>query len=292
MTVAAISLAAVISTLMPPTANPSLLTIALSPSPSRRHLPALPAISTCHLSSYLGLLTLPFVSSLCPPLVFFEPVSNSVPITILKRPTPPTRQPVILAPPPVAKILINPKRQAATVIQAATYQIVSPAPIPPKPQSEAHVSFAVVIPADYSPRRRGGGRAAPPTPVTGTGFRPERMVRLPKVIIHEPVWWDHWTDVHHPGTSYGQMLDVPPLNWRGKLDINDLVRYYPKERSAEQALRILRALERSKTSRRSAARRHECSCQKAEKARSQATPATPRPSTSATCPTAPTRTYF
>ncbi len=178
---------------------------------------------------------------------------------------------------------MNPKRQAATA-QAPPSQNASPAPIPvPKARSAAHVSFAIVAPADYSPRRQDSGRAAPSAP--RTGFRPERMVRPPKVIIHEPVWWDHWTNVHHPGTSYGEMLDVPPINWRGKLDINDLVRYYPKERSAEQIMRILRGLERSRTSRRPAARRHGCSCQKTEKARSQATPTTPRRSASATSPT-------
>lgn len=118
------------------------------------------------------------------------------------------------------------------------------------------------------------------------------MVRLPKVIVHEPVWWDNWTDVHHPGTSYGEMLDVPPVNWRGKMDVDDLVRFYPKERSAEQTMRRLRCLERSKTSRRSAARRHGGSRQKAGKASSQATPATLSRSASATCLTSSPHSYF
>lgn len=118
------------------------------------------------------------------------------------------------------------------------------------------------------------------------------MVRLPKVIVHEPVWWDSWTDVHHPGTSYGEMLDVPPVNWRGKLDFDDLVRFYPKERSAEQTLRKLRCLERSKTNRRSAARRHGGSRQKAEMARSQAAPTALSRSTSAARPTSSPDSYF
>jgi hypothetical protein len=117
------------------------------------------------------------------------------------------------------------------------------------------------------------------------------MVRTPKVIIHEPVWWDQWTDVDHPGTSYGEMLDVPPVNWRGKLNVEDLVRFYPKERSAEQTMRRLRQLERNKsTSRRSAARRHGYS-QKGKKARSQATPTTPPRSASAT-PTSPPHSFY
>ena len=116
------------------------------------------------------------------------------------------------------------------------------------------------------------------------------MVRLPKVIIHEPVWWDKWADVHHPGTSYGEMLDVPPLNWRGKLDVEDLVRFYPEERSAEQTKQRLRCLERSRTSHRTAARRH--GCQKAGRARSQTTSAAPTRSASTTCPTSPPHSFF
>lgn len=213
-------------------------------------------------------------------LTNFDPVTNFIPITILKRPTPPAREPPP-APPPV-KILMNPKRHAATAqgVQAPSSQNASPAPIPAhKARPEAHVSFAIVVPPDFSPRK--SARSAPKTP-----FRPQLMVRLPKVVIHEPVWWDQWTDVELPGTSHGKMLDVPPLNWRGKLDVEDLVHFYPEERTAEQAKRRLRQLERAKTSRReAAARRHGCSCQKTEKkARSQATPAASRSSASAAPP--------
>ena len=118
------------------------------------------------------------------------------------------------------------------------------------------------------------------------------MVRVPKVVIHEPVWWDQWTDVHHPGTSYGEMLDVPPVNWRGKLDVEDLARFYPKEWFAEQVARRLRQLERSEiNSRRAAARRNGFSRQKAKKGRSQATPTTPPRSASPT-PTSPPHSFY
>ncbi|KAF8264741.1 hypothetical protein EI94DRAFT_1737753 [Lactarius quietus] len=226
-------------------------------------------------------------------------VSNSIPVvTILKRPSPapPARQPPAPAPaPPPVTILMKPKRQAANPQARGTQASSSPAsaaPVPaPKARSAAHVSFAVVVPADHSPRRRGVGRTAPPAP--GTGFRPERMVRLPTVIIHEPVWWDNWTDVDHPRTSYGEMLDVPHVNWRGKMDVDDLVRFYPKERSAEQMLRKLRCLERSRTNRHSAAaRRHGRSGQKAAKACSRTTPTTPPRSASATCPTSPPHAIY
>ncbi|KAH9044991.1 hypothetical protein EDB83DRAFT_2523637 [Lactarius deliciosus] len=201
-------------------------------------------------------------------------LTNSVPVTILKRPIPLARQQ--LPPPPVVKILTNPERQAATApaIRAHPYCITSPSPAPtpvPNARSAAHVSFAIVVPGDFSPRRRGGDSTAPSVPKAG--FRPERMVRLPKVIIHAPVWWDQWTDVHHPGTSYGEMLDVPPLNWRGKMDSDDLARYYPKERAAERILQMLRHLERGGTGHRSRRHGRSGSCQKAEKARSKATPA-------------------
>ena len=118
------------------------------------------------------------------------------------------------------------------------------------------------------------------------------MVRVPKVVIHEPVWWDQWTDVHHPGTSYGEMLDVPPVNWRGKLDVEDLARFYPKEWFAEQVARRLRQLERSEiNSRRAAARRNGFSRQKAKKGRSQAIPTTPPRSASPT-PTSPPHSFY
>ncbi|KAH9054745.1 hypothetical protein EDB87DRAFT_1767523, partial [Lactarius vividus] len=215
-------------------------------------------------------------------------LTNSAPVTILKRPIPLARQQ--LPPPPVVKILTNPKRQAATApaIRAHSYSIPSPSPAPtpvPNARSAAHVSFAVVVPADFSPRRRGGDSTAPSVP--RPGFRPERMVRLPKVVVHEPVWWDHWTDVHHPGTSYGEMLDVPPLNWRGKMDSDDLARYYPKQRAAQQILQMLRRMERGETGHRSRRHGHSGPCRKTEKARSQATPTTPLSSAEATPPPNP-----
>jgi hypothetical protein len=77
---------------------------------------------------------------------------------------------------------------------------------------------------------------------------------LPKVVIHKPLSWDSWTDVHHPGTSYGQMLDVPATNNCGKMYEDDMARYYPKDYSAEQTVQRLRSMVRS-GSRLAAARR-------------------------------------
>ncbi|KAI0290196.1 hypothetical protein B0F90DRAFT_1825345 [Multifurca ochricompacta] len=79
---------------------------------------------------------------------------------------------------------------------------------------------------------------------------------IPKIVVHEPVWWDFWTDVNHPGKSYGKMLDIPALGNRGKMDDEDLAHYYPKEYSAEQAAQRLRSMVRS-ASRRAAVLRRE-----------------------------------
>jgi len=69
------------------------------------------------------------------------------------------------------------------------------------------------------------------------------MVQLPKIVIHEPVWWDHWTDVHHPGTSHGEMLAVPRLTSRSKLTPEDAKYYWPGERDIEHIKQKLRELE-------------------------------------------------
>jgi hypothetical protein len=79
---------------------------------------------------------------------------------------------------------------------------------------------------------------------------------LPKIVIHEPLWWDSWTDVHHPKTSYGEKLDVPAVNSHGKMYEDDLARYYPKDYSADQTVQRLRSMVRSGR-RLAAARRRE-----------------------------------
>ena len=138
-------------------------------------------------------------------------MTNSVPVvTILKRPTPPARQPP--APAPVSRIvriLMNPKRHAS------------------------------------------GAKAASSAPKTL--FRPERMVRLPKVIVHPPVWGDKPAKVDHPGSSCGVMLEAPVLNCRMRMDLEDLLRFYPDEWAVEHNERVQRA--RDRRARHAAARR-------------------------------------
>ena len=173
---------------------------------------------------------------------------------------------------------MNPKRHppaAARGVEAPPPQNVSPAPIPaPKARSTAHVSFALVLPLDYSPRRRGDARAASSAPKTL--FKPERMVRLPKVVIHSPVWGDKPAKVDHPGSSCGTMLEVPNLNrQRMRMDLEDLIRFYPDEWAVEHNRRVQRARERR--ARNAAARRQA----------SQATPTTPPRSGSVATPTSP-----
>jgi hypothetical protein len=65
-----------------------------------------------------------------------------------------------------------------------------------------------------------------------------------------------WTDVHQPGTSHGDLLDVPAINGRGKLHDDDFARFYPSDYAAENVMRRLRKMVRS-GSRQAAARRRE-----------------------------------
>jgi hypothetical protein len=110
-----------------------------------------------------------------------------------------------------------------------------------------------------------------------TLFRPELMVRLPKVIIHSPVRGDKPAKVDHPGSSCGQMLEAPNLNHRMRMDLEDLARFYPDQWAIEHEERVQRALERR--ARNAAARR-------------QGIPTTPRRSGSTAVPTSPPLPYY
>ncbi len=217
-----------------------------------------------------------------------SPVSNTRLVATLKRPTQP-RQPLEpLKPlPPVVKILMNPERQAATSQSIPTLPSQNPsqAPLPPavsEDRSEAESFVLVVLEEDFPPTRRDNPKSKTTTSVPSTGFRPELMVQLPTIVVHEPMWWDSWTDVHHPGSTYGTMLDVPEVNWRGRMDVEDLDRFYPKKRrSTELIMRKLRHLESNTTTHRCAIRKgrvyHRPGCPhlKAEKVQSPASPTSP-----------------
>jgi len=88
---------------------------------------------------------------------------------------------------------------------------------------------------------------------------------LPEVVVHGPVSYEAQakTGVHYLGagvgtdtTSHGEILGVPVVNSRSRLQENDLVRYYPKEHASEQIVRRLRSMVRS-GSRLAAAQRKE-----------------------------------
>jgi hypothetical protein len=83
-------------------------------------------------------------------------------------------------------------------------------------------------------RRKWIPAASKPAPKPADPAKGEYKRRhlLPKIVILEPFWWDPWTDVHRPGTSYGEMLDVPAVNKCSKMHEDDLARYYPTEYSA------------------------------------------------------------
>jgi hypothetical protein len=99
---------------------------------------------------------------------------------------------------------------------------------------------------------------------------------LPKIVVHEPGSWDVWTDVHQPGTSHGKMLDVPALNWRGKLHEIDFVRFYPREHTADQIMRRIHKMVHSGTLRAAASRRERARQRRQTAAGSTTTP-TPTP---------------
>ncbi|KAH9968568.1 hypothetical protein BJV74DRAFT_909781 [Russula compacta] len=130
---------------------------------------------------------------------------------------------------------------------------------------------ASAAPKQAFPTRASAPASAPDLGEPGDAAKGERK-QPPTIIIHEPVSWDVWTDVHRPGTSKGGMLGVPKVNVRGKLRERDIARYYPNERDAEQIARRLRSMARS-GSRLAASRRRERTRQ-----RRQTTPtATPAP---------------
>jgi hypothetical protein len=104
--------------------------------------------------------------------------------------------------------------------------------------------------------------AAPRRPKGADPAKSEQKPTLdhPEIIIHDPYPWDLWTDVHHPGTNNGEMLDVPKLNRRCRMYDDDIARYYPKDYAAQQTMRRLRSMLR--TGRRLVkARRLECARQ-------------------------------
>src|SRR6267142_2367463 len=105
----------------------------------------------------------------------------------------------------------------------------------------------------------------------------ERAKPLPKIVIHEPSSWDVWTHAHQPGTSYGELLDVPDVNACGKLYEEDFARFYPKGLAAEQYTRRLRKMVRSARRKERARKRRQLEAA----ASSSAPPTTPPPVISA-----------
>ena len=86
------------------------------------------------------------------------------------------------------------------------------------------------------------------------GQNAKAKVLLPEVVVHGPVSYEAQvkTGGHYLGTgmgadttSHGEILGVPVVNSRSRLQENDLARYYPKEHAAEQIVRRLRSMVRS-----------------------------------------------
>ncbi|KAI0255611.1 hypothetical protein BJV78DRAFT_1350436 [Lactifluus subvellereus] len=185
-------------------------------------------------------------------------------------PLPPTRPPLtssslpVRKPPPPVTIFTNPARRArppsAQEVQTTQPQN-HPSPAPkrapasilkaPVPAQARGSSVAAAAGVETRNRTRPTTKLA--DPAKGE-HRPKQL--LPKIVIHEPFWWDSWTDVHQPGSSYGETLDVPAINRCGKMYEDDMARYYPTEYSAEQTMERLRSMVRSGR-RLAAARRRE-----------------------------------
>jgi hypothetical protein len=126
---------------------------------------------------------------------------------------------------------------------------------------DRYIFIAAVAAADEEARNRFRLAAAERAKAADRS-RSENKPRLelPEIVIHGPCSWDSWTDVHFPGTSHGEMLDVPDLNTRCRMYDDDVARYYPKDYAAELAMHRLRSMLRSGR-RLTAARRRECARQ-------------------------------
>jgi hypothetical protein len=176
--------------------------------------------------------------------------------------------------PPRITILTNPARKrspsstensqdaqkASTAAPPAPKRAPTPISIlkaPAPAQSRQPVAAAAPAPSKRvrptpSPAPSTAKRAAE----TAKGERTQKAKPLPEIVVHEPDSWDVWTDVRQPGTSHGELLDVPAINGRGKLHDDDFARFYPSEHAAESVMRRLRKMVRS-GSRQAAARRRE-----------------------------------
>ena len=123
---------------------------------------------------------------------------------------------------------------------------------------DRYILIAAVAAADEEARNRFRLAAAERAKAADPARNENKpRVELPEIVIHGPCSWDEWTDVHFPGTSHGEMLDVPDLNTRCRMYDDDVARYYPKDYAAELAMHRLRSMLRSGR-RLAAARRREC----------------------------------
>jgi hypothetical protein len=126
---------------------------------------------------------------------------------------------------------------------------------PASAQSRRGVGTATSATSKWACPRFSPPKTGKPATKTTKGERKEKAKPLPKIVIHEPDSWDVWRDVLQPGTSYGDFLDVPAVNGRGKMYDEDFARFYPREYSADQTMRRLRKMVRSGNRQSAAGRR-------------------------------------
>lgn len=171
--------------------------------------------------------------------------------------------------PPRVTILTNPARQrqrapSHTQSPQNTQDVSPAAPAPkrtPTPISALNAPApaqirTAVTPARAAPKRACLTPAPNPRGPVADAANDKQPELLPEIVVHEPVAWDVWRDVHHPCMSYGTLLDVPAVNVCSRLYEDDVARFYPREYAADQVAHRLRSMVRS-GSRLAAARRRE-----------------------------------
>ena len=249
------------------------------------------------------------------------PQSRSPPqITIVSDLEKEKREAHPLSPPNPKSILLNTAETSSSPSSIRTVHWSSPSPLritilsnPAKEKREAHPrSTKTIVNAFLTLRRPPAISITPisilkaptpspqtPAPVPAVDPNPDAVKENVKVkfllsdIIEETEQGVRDTETGTGGDtpikSSGEMLGVPLVDWRGRLEEDELARYYPKDHAKEQFAHRLRSMVRS-GSRSAAARRRDQARRRGQTATTATTtttaipPSIPPPSSSATNP--------
>lgn len=157
-------------------------------------------------------------------------------------------------PPPHITILSNPEKEKREAHPLSTQRIKSiqnalAAALSPKPVPTISITPISILKAPTPPPQiPAPAPAADPSPNTGKEHLKVNFV-LSEILIQETGQGIHdleiGTGIDTTLTSSGEMLGVPLVDWRGRLEDDELARYYPKEHSKEQFAQRLRSMVRS-----------------------------------------------